>query len=280
MTGQVNAADNATRPLIAQNSCDQAEIPHFYSGPQALGWPIKLLDQDGFSVGWVDATIVRRLSGSWLVASGRYPSLVGVVRGDRLRAVQYRHLSTFANAFHGCFAKSWREHCEWREAGRTRICWACGRRLKIKLFDQISELGDRNGRCRPCLKYLSDLERRVRLRSRGDARSIRLSFSEGSHTDQEWTDLLGKFQNRCVCCGVAASETSLTKDHVIPVVSQGSSFISNLQPLCQSCNSRKGTKALDYRAYPFTKTPVVLSIADISGVGVRREVRLDSRRLL
>ncbi len=48
----------------------------------------------------------------------------------------------------------------------------------------------------------------------------------------------------CLCCG---STENLTIDHVIPIYYEGENSISNLQPLCSSCNSRKGTDSTDYR---------------------------------
>ncbi len=66
----------------------------------------------------------------------------------------------------------------------------------------------------------------------------------GSHTQEEWRQLCEQFDNRCACCG---RKTRLTKDHIIPVTQGGTSDIDNLQPLCQSCNSCKGRKIIDYR---------------------------------
>lgn len=48
----------------------------------------------------------------------------------------------------------------------------------------------------------------------------------------------------CLCCGTSKN---ITIDHVIPVSKNGSNKISNLQPLCRSCNSRKRTNTTDYR---------------------------------
>lgn len=49
---------------------------------------------------------------------------------------------------------------------------------------------------------------------------------------------------RCLCCG---SETNITIDHVVPVKKGGINELSNMQPLCKSCNSRKSTSIIDYR---------------------------------
>ena len=48
----------------------------------------------------------------------------------------------------------------------------------------------------------------------------------------------------CLCCN---RRRKLTADHVIPVSKGGTSYISNIQPLCQPCNSSKGTKTTDFR---------------------------------
>jgi len=40
-------------------------------------------------------------------------------------------------------------------------------------------------------------------------------------------------------------------DHVLPVSKGGTSYISNIQPLCQPCNSGKKDKHIDYRPENF-----------------------------
>ncbi len=68
---------------------------------------------------------------------------------------------------------------------------------------------------------------------------------EGTFTWQEFVALCDKFGNVCLSCGVSAK---LTVDHVIPLSQNGcTNDIGNIQPLCLSCNSSKGTKTIDYR---------------------------------
>ena len=61
----------------------------------------------------------------------------------------------------------------------------------------------------------------------------------GSFTAAEWLALCRRFSWRCCGCRL---RTKLTVDHIIPVSLGGTSFIENIQPLCQSCNSKKLNK--------------------------------------
>jgi len=71
--------------------------------------------------------------------------------------------------------------------------------------------------------------------------------AEGSHTLQEWHELKKRYGNKCLCCGISESEVTISIDHVMPIVLGGSDYISNIQPLCTRCNSKKHTKSTDYR---------------------------------
>lgn len=69
----------------------------------------------------------------------------------------------------------------------------------------------------------------------------------GKITAEEWTLILQKYNYTCLCCGRKEPEIKITLDHVIPLSKGGLHKIDNAQPLCYSCNSRKGTKTIDYR---------------------------------
>ena len=72
----------------------------------------------------------------------------------------------------------------------------------------------------------------------------------GSFGLKEWTDLISQFDDHCVCCW---DTVKLTMDHVVPVSMGGTNCISNIQPLCKTCNSRKRTETVDYRPIAIMK---------------------------
>lgn len=74
-------------------------------------------------------------------------------------------------------------------------------------------------------------------------RAWKLQRNGGGHTYAEWIELKKLYGNRCASCG---NSGRLTKDHILPVSRGGTDDITNIQPLCASCNSSKGTKIILY----------------------------------
>lgn len=66
--------------------------------------------------------------------------------------------------------------------------------------------------------------------------------AEGSHTLEEWNEVKRKHKHRCAHCG---KKKKLTVDHIKSLSKGGSNHISNIQPLCGSCNSSKWAKELN-----------------------------------
>lgn len=82
-----------------------------------------------------------------------------------------------------------------------------------------------------------DQKNRDKTREHCRRRRVVKNKAKGSHTKQEWENLKDKFNNTCPACGKSGIE--LTRDHIVPLSMKGSDYITNIQPLCRSCNSRK-----------------------------------------
>ena len=84
-------------------------------------------------------------------------------------------------------------------------------------------------------------------RIRKHRRRAKLKGSGGSFSVEEWHMLKAEYGNQCLSCQRKESDVQLHQDHIIPIDKGGSNTIDNIQPLCRECNSRKGTKIIDYR---------------------------------
>ena len=69
--------------------------------------------------------------------------------------------------------------------------------------------------------------------------------SRDSFTAKEFEELCERYGNKCLSCG--SMGVVLEADHVVPLTRGGSDDISNMQPLCGSCNRRKFVDTVDYR---------------------------------
>jgi 5-methylcytosine-specific restriction endonuclease McrA len=152
------------------------------------------------------------------------------------------------------------QQCQ-RDAGSvTKTCEVCGKEFKMKRSHDI------NGNGRYCSiacrskGYIArevfkgensprfidgnagsqEYERRAAHRRRARKRK-----NGGDYTLDEWNNLCEKYGNRCLACG--RTDVLLTVDHIVPLKLGGKNDISNLQPLCKSCNCKKHTKVIDYR---------------------------------
>lgn len=79
-------------------------------------------------------------------------------------------------------------------------------------------------------------------------RRARKLNAEGSYTQEEWENKKAQYQYTCPACDKSEPEIQLTADHIVPLIKGGTNYIDNIQPLCQSCNSRKHTKTIVYTA--------------------------------
>lgn len=85
------------------------------------------------------------------------------------------------------------------------------------------------------LARLSTFKYRARKRNNGGILSLK-----------EWEEIKKRYGNMCPACGDSEPNIKLTIDHIVPIVKGGKDIKDNIQPLCQSCNSRKRTKIIAY----------------------------------
>jgi len=73
-------------------------------------------------------------------------------------------------------------------------------------------------------------------------RKHRIRANGGKVTLEQWESLKRLHNYTCVFCKRKEPEIKLTQDHIIPITKNGVHDITNLQPLCVSCNSTKHNK--------------------------------------
>lgn len=94
-------------------------------------------------------------------------------------------------------------------------------------------------------KYFNSEEVRIALNISNKKRFNRLKELKSiglTHTNKEWNEVLKKYNFSCANC--KDNKKKLTKDHIIPLEKGGTDEIKNIQPLCQSCNSKKHIKVI------------------------------------
>lgn len=131
-----------------------------------------------------------------------------------------------------------------------------GRKAQLK---RAYERHRERERKRGIVKYYRDVERtraqkRAGYRRNRDKylaqyhkRRARILSNGGTYTAEQWRALCAQYDHTCLRCGQREPTIKLTPDHVVPLSRGGSNDISNIQPLCGSCNTSKGARTVDYR---------------------------------
>ena len=140
---------------------------------------------------------------------------------------------------------------------RSEFIEGRGKYCSIECANEKNEWGHKTGVNHPNWKHGKTLNQLEYRRENRKNNRIRFAFytrkrmyikrgADGMHTLDEWESLKRQFNYMCLCCKRYEPEIKLSEDHIVPISKGGSNYISNIQPLCRSCNSIKHTKIVSY----------------------------------
>ena len=89
-------------------------------------------------------------------------------------------------------------------------------------------------------KWRAENKELVRTMNRN--RKARIKNAEGRHTKNDIEKIFLLQKGRCAGCGLKLSKSKYHVDHIVPLILGGSNWPSNLQVMCQHCNTSKGGK--------------------------------------
>lgn len=93
-------------------------------------------------------------------------------------------------------------------------------------------------------KWLEEFNAKMKVYVRN--RRLKKKNIGGSHSNKEWEIMKKDYNYMCACCKKFEPYIKLTEDHIIPIHLGGNDYISNIQPLCRSCNSKKRITIIKY----------------------------------
>lgn len=155
-----------------------------------------------------------------------------------------------------------------------KICGHCKQELPRIDFPKESRSPDKHKTiCRECInyrcrtKYYSTAKasayrsrHKDKIRMWKANRYYRLRAGGVGVKLNQWKAILEFYNHVCLCCGRTGR---ITIDHIMPISLGGKHDVTNVQPLCWSCNSRKNAKFIDYRKgniYTEAITQIVITI--------------------
>ena len=115
----------------------------------------------------------------------------------------------------------------------------CEARLKKRERDKVYMMKEsaRESNKRATKKYRQSEKGKIKRRLNKHAR--RVADSKGDFTFEQWKEILNLYNQSCAECG---GKNNLEIDHIKPISKGGLHTMSNIQPLCRSCNAKKGAK--------------------------------------
>mgnify|MGYP001617166145 CR=1 FL=1 len=144
------------------------------------------------------------------------------------------------------------QHKGWCAKHKKRVLelWRnYSRKHRVKRLQYVKEYFKTNPEVnkRAVKKYSLTERGKIVNRKKIKAYRARKLGATGSHTLEEFLTLVLLFDNFCPACGNRFATEDFTEDHIVPLSCGGNDNISNIQPLCRPCNSRKRNKTIIYQ---------------------------------
>lgn len=140
---------------------------------------------------------------------------------------------------------------EWQRINKQKVLkrnkkWRVANKEKVKDITKKNKAKN-NARFK---EYNSTWQKnnKDKIASYNQKRRFKLKSSKENFTAKEWEVLKVEYNFKCASCGVSEeilikeTKMGLTIDHIIPLSKDGDNSIKNIQPLCKSCNSKKGNQ--------------------------------------
>lgn len=138
--------------------------------------------------------------------------------------------------------------------GLQGMCRECAKAYQLEYYEKNKDKRQkyhktkrRQKRRSQVMKQWHELNPEANRTYRARQRAAEAGVVGDNYTAIEWRELQEYYEFHCLSCLKQEPEIKLHADHVIPLDRGGSNAITNIQPLCEICNKRKGTKTIDYR---------------------------------
>lgn len=128
-----------------------------------------------------------------------------------------------------------------------RICNTCGILKPLNQFPRngVDQFGNirRRPDCNVCYTIKRKIDKTKHAKFVNNVKHR--TGEEDTYSLADWRDALIYFYGACAYCGKRQSRrVHLTRDHVVPVHTGGTTTRHNIVPACQSCNSSKADSEL------------------------------------